>query len=319
MQQYIIKRVLLLIPTILLVTIIVFALIRVIPGDPALLVLVGPTGEGTFTEEQLEEMQRRLGTDRPVHEQYGVWMWGVLRGDLGDSIFYERPVIDQLGEAVPVTLELAVMGMLLSFVIAVPLGVVAALKQDTIVDHIAGLISFTGIGVPTFVVGVLIIYLLVTLFGWLPPLGYADLWNDPAKNLQQMVFPAAALAFYNLAFTARVTRSSMLEVLREDYIRTARSKGLAERVVIFLHALKNACLPIITVSGWQLARLMGGTVIIESIFLVPGMGRLLVESIFQRDYPLIQVEVLVIAAMILFVNLVVDIGYGLLDPRIRYG
>lgn len=319
MQQYIIKRVLLLIPTILLVTIIVFALIRVIPGDPALLVLVGPTGEGTFTEEQLKEMQRRLGTDRPVYEQYGMWMWGVLRGDLGDSIFYERPVVDQLGEAVPVTLELAVLGMLLSFIVAVPLGVVAALKQDTFVDHIAGLISFTGIGVPTFVVGVLIIYLLVTLFGWLPPLGYADLWVDPAKNLQQMIFPAAALAFYNLAFTARVTRSSMLEVLREDYIRTARSKGLAERVVIFLHGLKNACLPVITVSGWQLARLMGGTVIIESIFLVPGMGRLLVESIFQRDYPLIQVEVLVIAAMILFVNLVVDIGYGLLDPRIRYG
>ena len=319
MQQYIIKRVLLLIPTILLVTIIVFALIRVIPGDPALLVLVGPTGEGTFTEEQLEEMQRRLGTDRPVHEQYGVWMWGVLRGDLGDSIFYERPVVDQLGEAVPVTLELAVIGMLLSFIIAVPLGVVAALKQDTLVDHLAGLVSFTGIGVPTFVVGVLIIYLLVTLFDWLPPLGYADLWSDPGKNLQQMIFPALALAFYNLAFTARVTRSSMLEVLREDYIRTARSKGLAERVVIFLHGLKNACLPVITVSGWQLARLMGGTVIIESIFLVPGMGRLLVESIFQRDYPLIQVEVLVIAAMILFVNLVVDIGYGLLDPRIRYG
>lgn len=319
MQQYIIKRVLLLIPTILLVTIIVFALIRVIPGDPALLVLVGPTGEGTFTEEQLQEMQRRLGTDRPVHEQYGIWMWGVLRGDLGDSIFYERPVVDQLGEAVPVTLELAVLGMLLSFIVAVPLGVVAALKQDTLVDHIAGLISFTGIGVPTFVVGVLIIYLLVTLFGWLPPLGYADLWIDPVKNLQQMIFPAVALAFYNLAFTARVTRSSMLEVLREDYIRTARSKGLAERVVIFLHGLKNACLPVITVSGWQLARLMGGTVIIESIFLVPGMGRLLVESIFQRDYPLIQVEVLVIAAMILFVNLVVDIGYGLLDPRIRYG
>jgi peptide/nickel transport system permease protein len=319
MQQYIFKRVLLLIPTILLVTVIVFALIRVIPGDPALLVLVGPTGEGSFTEEQLAEMQRRLGTDRPVHEQYGVWMWGVLRGDLGDSIFYERPVVSQLGEAIPVTLELAVLGMLLSFFVAVPLGVVAALKQDTLADHMAGLISFTGIGVPTFVVGVLMIYLLVTLFGWLPPLGYADLWNDPGRNLQQMIFPAVALAFYNLAFTARVTRSAMLEVLREDYIRTARSKGLTERVVIFLHGLKNACLPVITVSGWQLARLMGGTVIIESIFLVPGMGRLLVESIFQRDYPLIQVEVLVIAAMILFVNLLVDIGYGLLDPRIRYG
>ena len=319
MQQYIIKRVLLLIPTILLVTVIVFALIRVIPGDPALLVLVGPTGEGSFTEEQLREMQRRLGTDRPVHEQYGVWMWGVVRGDLGDSIFYERPVVLQLKEAVPVTLELAVLGMLLSFFVAVPLGVVAAIKQDTFVDHLAGLISFTGIGIPTFVVGVLMIYLLVTLFGWLPPLGYADLWKDPGKNLQQMIFPALALAFYNLAFTARVTRSAMLEVLREDYIRTARSKGLSERVVIFLHGLKNACLPVITVSGWQLARLMGGTVIIESIFLVPGMGRLLVESIFQRDYPLIQVEVLVIAAMILFVNLLVDIGYGLLDPRIRYG
>lgn len=319
MHQYIAKRVLLLIPTLILVTVIVFAVIRVIPGDPALLVLIGPSGEGSFTEEQLAEMQERLGTNRPVHVQYGTWIWGVLRGDLGNSIFYERPVVDQLGPAIPVTLELAFIGMMLSFIVAVPLGVVAALKQDTIIDHLAGLISFTGIGVPTFVVGVLVIYLLVTLFGWLPPLGYAELWNDPFKNLQQMVFPALALAFYNLAFTARVTRSSMLEVLREDYIRTARSKGLTERVVIFLHGLKNACLPVLTVSGWQLARLMGGTVIIESIFLVPGMGRLLVESIFQRDYPLIQVEVLVIASLILFVNLLVDIGYGLLDPRIRYG
>lgn len=318
MQQYIIKRVLLLIPTLIIVTVIVFAVIRVIPGDPALLVLVGATGEGTFTEEQLVEMQRRLGTDKPVYEQYGKWMGGLARGDLGTSIFYERPVLDQLGPTIPVTLELALLGMLLSFLVAVPLGVLAAVKQDTIFDHIAAIISFTGIGIPTFVVGVVAIYLLVTVFGWLPPLGYADLWNDPLKNLQQMIFPALALAYYNMGFTTRVTRSSMLEVLREDYIRTARSKGLTERTVIFLHGFKNACLPVLTVSGWQLARLMGGTVIIESIFLMPGMGRLLVESIFQRDYPLIQVEVLVIASLILVVNLLVDVSYGFLDPKVRY-
>lgn len=318
MHQYIVKRVLLLIPTILLVTVIVFGVIRVIPGDPALLVLVGPSGEGSFTEEQLESMREKLGTNRPIYEQYGSWIWGILRGDLGDSIFYERPVIKQIGPSIPVTLELAIVGMALSFLVAVPLGVLAAVKQDTIYDHLAGIISFSGIGIPTFVVGVVTIYLLVTLFGWLPPLGYADFWKDPGTNLQQIIFPAMALAFYNLAFTTRVTRSSMLEVLREDYIRTARSKGLNERVVIYMHGLKNASLPVLTVSGWQFARLMGGTVIIETIFLVPGMGRLLVESIFQRDYPLIQAEVLAIATLILVVNLVVDIFYGLLDPRVRY-
>jgi peptide/nickel transport system permease protein len=318
MHQYIIKRILLLIPTLFLVTVIVFTLIRIIPGDPALLVLAGPGGEGTFTEEQLQAMRHKLGTDQPLHIQYATWIWGLLRGDLGNSIFYDRPVAAQLAEALPVTLELTIIGMLLSFLIAVPLGVIAAVKRDTIIDHLASLITFTGIGVPNFVVGVLVVYLLVSAFDWLPPLGYADLWQEPLKNLQQMIFPALVLAFYNLAFTARVTRSSMLEVLWEDYVRTARSKGLGEPVVIFLHALKNACLPVVTVSGWQLARLMGGTVIIETIFLVPGIGRLLVDSIFQRDYPLIQMEVLVIAAMILFVNLIVDITYGLLDPRIRY-
>ena len=318
MQQYIAKRVLLLFPTLLIVTVIVFAVIRVIPGDPALLVLVGPTGEGTFTEEQLQEMKKRLGTDKPVYVQYGKWMWGLARGDLGKSIFYERPVLAQLAPTIPVTLELTLVAMLLSFVVAVPLGVLAAVRQNTIFDHIAAVVSFTGIGIPTFVVGVVAIYLLVTLFGWLPPLGYADLWNDPFRNFQQMIFPAMALAYYNMGFTTRVTRSSMLEVLREDYIRTARSKGLAERTVIFLHGFKNACLPVLTVSGWQLARLMGGTVIIESIFLVPGMGRLLVESIFQRDYPLIQIEVLFIATLILVVNLFVDLSYGFLDPKVRY-
>jgi peptide/nickel transport system permease protein len=318
MHQYIIKRILLLIPTLILVTIIVFAVMRILPGDPALLVLIGPDGDAPFTEEQLQALRHKLGTDRPLHVQYGMWIWDVIRWDLGDSIFYERPIAGQLADVIPVTLELAVMGMLLSFLVAVPLGVLAAVKQDTIIDHLAGLVSFTGIGVPTFIVGVVTIYLLVVLFGWLPPLGYAVLWEEPLKNLQQMVFPAFALAFYNLAFTARVTRSSMLEVLREDYIRTARSKGLREAVVIYLHALKNACLPVITVSGWQLARLMGGTVIIESIFLAPGMGRLLLESVFQRDYPLVQMEVLIIASLILVVNLMVDIAYGLLDPRIRY-
>jgi peptide/nickel transport system permease protein len=208
--------------------------------------------------------------------------------------------------------------LLLAFAVAVPLGVLSAVRQDTIADYASRIIAIAGVAMPTFWIGILVVYFLVTWFDWLPPLGYANLWSDPWRNLQQMFFPAVALGVYNMALVARVTRSSMLEVFREDYIRTARSKGLKERAVIVRHALKNAFLPIITISGWQIGRLIAGTVVIETIFLVPGMGRLLVDSIFHRDYTMIQSIVMVIAFMVLALNLVVDLLYAWLDPRIRY-
>ena len=319
MQQYIVRRFLLFIPTMLLLASLVFLFMRIIPGDPALLILVGTTGEGTYSEEDLALVQKELGTDRALHVQYGAWMWDLLRGDLGTSYYRGIPILGLLKVRLPLTLELTVIAMLFSFIIAVPLGVLSALMRNTIFDYIARVIAFTGVAIPTFVMGLVSIYLLVRLFNWLPPLDYVQIWDDPIKNLTQMIFPSIALGFVMMAFTSRVTRSSMLEVLREDYIRTARSKGLAERRVIFLHALQNAFLPIITVGGWSFGLLLSGTVIIEQIFVLPGMGRLMLDAIFQRDYPVIQSEILVIAGMVLLLNLVVDLLYAWLDPRIRFG
>jgi peptide/nickel transport system permease protein len=208
--------------------------------------------------------------------------------------------------------------VILSVVLAVPLGALSAVRQDSLLDYGARIFTFAGISILIFVVGIVLVYLLVRLFHWFPPLGYAALWEEPWTNLQQMIFPTLALAFFELNFTARVTRSAMLEVLREDYIRTARAKGVREPRVVLLHALKNASLPIITVSAWSLARLLGGTIIIERIFLVPGMGTLLLDAITGRDYTLIQAIVLIYAVIVLTANLVVDLVYSWLDPRIRY-
>ena len=314
---YIGKRIVLCIPAMFAVTVLVFLLMRVIPGDPALLILAG-SGEGAVRQEDLENLRRELGTDRPLYVQYGTWIRGLLHGDLGTSLFYRTPIAKEIGPRIPSTLELAFLAVIGSFVLAVPLGVLSAVKQDSLLDYLARMLTFAGISVPIFVIGLTVIYVLVRVFGWFPPMGYTSLWEDPWANLQQMIFPTLALAFFELNFTARVTRAATLEVLREDYIRTARAKGLREPRVVFLHALRNAFLPIITVSGWSLARLLGGTIIIERIFLVPGMGTLLLDAITARDYTLIQAIVLVYAVVVLAVNLAVDILYGWLDPRIHY-
>jgi peptide/nickel transport system permease protein len=319
MGEYAIRRVLLFIPTLLAATVLVFALFWIVPGDPALTILVGGEGDGgSVSSEQLQQLRQALGLDRPLYVQYASWLWHVLRGDLGTSLWYKTPVWDQLQDRFLVTMELAVMAMLLAFCAAVPLGVTSAVKQDTRFDYISRVFSTIGIALPTFWLGILIVYALASCFQWLPPLGYATLWGDPLMNLQQLIFPALTLAFHDLAFTARVTRSSMLEVMREDYLRTARAKGLMEILVVGRHALKNALLPVVTVSGYQFGRLLGGVIIVESIFVVPGMGTLLIDSIVHRDFIVIQAVVLLIAAVVLILNLVIDLVYGVLDPRIRY-
>ena len=318
MQAYIAKRCLLFIPTLLLATLLAFLLLRVIPGDPALVKLAGETGDASFTQAELHDLQAKLGTDKPLYVQYGKWVWGLLRLDFGESMYFEDPVAQDLADKFPITLELTVLAMLIATIIAVPLGLVSAIKQDTPADYIARIISITGIALPNFWVGILIVYFLVLLFAWMPPLGYANLWDDPATNLQQFIFPALALGFFEMAFVARVTRSSMLEVYREDYTRTARGKGLAERVVILRHALKNALLPVVTVTGFQFGRLLAGTVVIENIFMVPGMGKLLVDSVFHRDYTEVQAIVVLITVSVLILNLLLDLVYGWLNPRIRY-
>lgn len=317
MRQYAIKRIALIVPTVLLVTIIVFTVMRLLPGDPALVIL--SEGDASFTQEELEDLRRQLGTDRPIVVQYVDWIGGLVQGDLGTSIWRSgQPVTKLVGDRVFRTLELAVLAILIAVVFAVPLGIISAIKPDSVIDYFSRVIALVGISIPTFFAGLLVVLVLSRGFGWLPPLGYEDLWDNPWKNLQQMFLPALALGFYDMAFIARVTRSSMMEIIREDYMRTARAKGLGERIVLVRHGLKNAVLPILTISGWQFGRLFGGTVIIESIFKVPGIGTLLIETVFQRDFPTIQAIIIVIAVSIVIINLLVDLLYGLLDPRIRY-
>ena len=320
MAQYVIRRLLLFIPTLILATMMVFALFWIVPGDAAMMILTGEEGEGGRVDiEDLERLRSELGLDRPIYVQYGEWVFNLLKGDLGTSIWYRIPVMDELKDRFIVSMELAVMAILMAFVAAVPLGVISAVKQDTKGDYASRIFVLIGIAMPTFWIGILTVYALAYIFNWLPPLGYAKLWEDPLTNLQQLIFPALVLAFHDLAFTARVTRSSMLEVMREDYMRTARSKGLSEWVVTGRHALRNALLPVITVSGYQFGRLLGGVIIIEVIFVVPGVGSFLIDAIVHRDYVVLQAVVLLTAAVVLVLNLVIDLFYAVLDPRIRYG
>ena len=318
MQAYIIKRFLLFVPSLLMATLLVFIILRLMPGDPALMKLTGQTGEADFTQEQLDAMRAKLGTDRPLYIQYGSWVWGMLQLDFGMSLFYEDDVSKDLAQKVPITLELTILALLLANVVAIPLGVISAIKQDSLIDYISRVITISGVALPNFWVGIMMIFFLVLLFDWIPPIGYVNLWEDPWTNLKQLIFPALALGFYNMAFVARITRSSMLEVYREDYIRTARSKGLAEKLVILRHALKNALLPVVTVSGYEFGRLLAGTIVIENIFLVPGMGLLLIDSIFHRDYTTVQAVIVVTTLSVLLLNLFLDIAYGWLNPRVRF-
>lgn len=320
MQAYIIKRVLLVIPTVVLATMVVFIILRIVPGDPALAILLSEAQEGDakFAQEELDALRKKLGTDKPIHVQYVIWFWNVIQLDFGLSFWDEKPITERVLKKFPITLELTILAVVLASILAVPLGVVSAIKQDTWGDYAGRIISIAGIALPNFWVAIMIIFFLVLWFNWIPPLGYEDLWDDPWTNLQQLFFPAVALGFSNMAFISRVTRSAMLEVLREDYIRTARSKGLRERAVIFRHALKNALLPVVTVSGYEFGRLIAGTVIIEVIFLVPGMGRLLVDAIFHRDFSMVQAIIVIITMIVVLLNVVMDLIYAWLNPRIRY-
>ena len=323
MREYTAKRVVLFIPTLVIVTLIVYFIVWILPGDPALFILTGggegDEAEGTGVREtDLLKLQHELGLDRPIYVQYADWMWGLLQGDFGDSIWYRTPVQDELIERFPVSIQLAIMSILIAAFLAIPLGVLSAVKQDTALDYVTRVLTISGVALPTFWIGILVVFVLAFWFDWLPPLGYASLWQDPLTNLQQMVFPALALAFHDIAFIARLTRSSMLEVLRDDYIRTARSKGLREGVVLFRHALKNSLLPVLTVIGIKFAHLLGGVVIIESIFVVPGIGSLLIDAIIRQDFTTIQAIVVLSAGIVVILNLVIDLLYGFIDPRVRY-
>lgn len=312
-QEYVFKRLALTVPILVGVSFLVAALIRLVPGDAVLYKL-----EEAGYVENLDDARRQLGLDRSLAEQYLAWLGGVVRGDLGTSFITDRPVLPAIQKALPVTLELAVLSLLVASVLGIPVGVLSALRQDTWADYAARLLSVAGLSMPSFWIATLILLYCSLWFRWIPPITYVAFERDPWGNLQQFFLPALALGGHFSATSMRMTRSALLDVLRQDYMRTAASKGLGEVARVVRHALKNGLIPVITVLGVQFSHLLGGTVIIESIFSMPGIGRLTLEAILQRDYPQLQANVLVVAAMVVLVNVVVDLLYGWLDPRIRY-
>ena len=315
MYKYVIRRLLLSIPVLLLSSLIVFGLMRVMPGD-ALTVLMGESGN--VSAKDLQKLQKELGLDRPYVEQYGIWLWQMVSLNPGYSIFTNEPITVALKKAIPVTLELAALAIILGLIIAIPVGVLSATRQDTPSDYVGRVVAVSGLAMPDFWLVTLVITFAAIWFRWIPPIGYVSLWESPWRNLQQFLLPAAILGFRLSAATMRMTRSTVLEVLREDYVRTAWAKGLAGRIVVYKHALKNALIPVITIVGGQLGVLLAGTVVVETIFALPGMGRLTVEAILYRDYPIVQTNVMLVAATLVTLNLVVDLAYAWLDPRIRY-
>jgi len=315
MYKYVLRRMLLVIPVLLLSSLVVFGLMRVMPGD-ALVALMGESGN--VGERELAKLRKDLGLDRPYHEQYALWVWQMVSLNPGHSIFTNEPIAVSLRKAIPVTLELAALAMVIGIVIAVPIGVMSATRQDSASDYVGRVIAVSGLSFPEFWLGTLVITFAAIWFHWIPPIGYVSLWESPWKNLQQFLLPAAVLGFRLSAATMRMTRSTVLEVLREDYVRTAWAKGLEGRIVVYKHALKNALIPVVTIIGGQLGVLLAGTVVVETIFALPGMGRLTVEAILFRDYPVVQTNVMLVAATLVTLNLVVDLTYAWLDPRIRY-
>ncbi len=315
MYKYALRRLMLAVPVLLLSSLIVFGLMRVMPGD-ALTVLMGESGN--ISERDLAKVRKQLRLDLPYHEQYALWLWQMVSLSPGDSLFTGEAITTSLKKAVPVTIELAALAMVLGVVIAVPIGVISATRQDSTADYAGRVVAVSGLSMPDFWLGTLVITFAAIWFHWIPPIGYTSFWVDPWRNLQQFLVPAAVLGFRLAAATMRMTRSTVLEVLREDYVRTAWAKGLGGRIVVYKHALKNALIPVVTIIGGQLGVLLAGTVVVETIFALPGMGRLTVEAILYRDYPVVQTNVMLVAGTLVTLNLMVDLSYAWLDPRIRY-
>ena len=316
MTKYIVKRILLMIPTLIGVATLIFFLMRVVPGD---IVELRFSGESSaVSKETLEIERKRLGLDRPLWQQFLTWMGGLARFDFGTSMWTGAPISEEIRLRFALSMQLAVMSTIIAVVLAIPLGVVAALKQDTWVDYFVRIFSIAGLATPSFWLGILFILVLLVFFHWLPPMVYTPFWVNPWQNILQLIWPALAVGYRYSAVATRMTRSAMLEVLREDYIRTARAKGLWQKLILTRHALKNAMLPVLTVIALEFAFLMGGLVVTEQVFNLNGLGMLFVESVAHRDYTLTQALVLLVAAMFIFVNFLVDLAYAWIDPRIRF-
>jgi peptide/nickel transport system permease protein len=313
---YLLRRLLLMIPTLLGVSLIVFLFIRLIPGD---IVQVLSGARGDVTPEQRELLRRNLGLDRPIAVQYVDWLRGVIQGDLGDSLRTSRAILPDIVSRLPVTLELALLSALIGAAIGIPAGIIAALKRGTRTELAAQTAGLVGLSVPDFWIGTLFLLVASRYFGWYPGARYVSIFDDPGKNLSIFILPAISVGIGLSASLMRITRSSLLDVMGSGYIVTARAKGLGPRVVLFSHAFKNALIPIITILGLQLGYLLGGVVIVETVFNLPGVGRFTIDAISDRDYPVVQAAVLFITLIVLLINLLVDLLYAYIDPRIKYG
>jgi peptide/nickel transport system permease protein len=313
LRRYLARRLLVAIPSLLIASLVVFALPRLIPGDVVALML-----EEKAYARDLAELRAKLGLDRPLHVQYVDWLGRVLRGDLGESLWTKRPVVEELARRLPVTLELSLLATVFAVLIGVPVGVVSAIRQDTLRDYAARSTAVLGLSVPSFWLATLVIVLPAIWWGWRPTGGFVVFSQAPLANLGQLLLPALILGLASAAALMRLVRGMLLEVLRQDYVRTAWAKGLRERVVVLKHSLRNAVIPVVTVLGIQIAQVLGGTVIVETIFGLPGLSRFLFDAINQRDYPVIQGINLVVVSLIVLINLAVDAVYAVLDPRIRY-
>ena len=314
-RTYLLKRVLSLVPTLIGVTILVFVMIRLIPGT----VVDQIVGAEAKVDEATKEAARAFfGLDRPLHVQYLDWLGGLVRGDLGQSWRSGLPVSKMIFDRLAVTAELVVGALLISLLVGVPLGILSAVREGTSLDHVARVVSLFSLSIPIFWQAAMIILALSLWFSWVPPVEYATLTRDPISNLKQMILPAIVLGTVVAAQVMRMTRASLLDVLRHDHVRTARAKGLAERLVVGRHALKNALIPVVTVVGVQVGYLLSGAVVTEEVFTLPGIGRLVLNAVYERDYPLVQGTILFIAVMFMLTNLIVDLLYAYLDPRIRY-
>ena len=316
MTKYLVKRFLLMLPTLLGVALVTFLLIRVIPGDVVELRYSGD--RGAVSQEVLDKERARIGLDKPLWQQFATWMWGVLRLDFGTSMWTGAPILEEIKLRFALSLQVAVMATIVAVILAIPLGVLAALKQDSWVDYAVRIFSIAGLAMPSFWLGIVLILLLLVVFKWLPPMVYTPFWVSPWQNLAQLIWPALAVGYRYSAVATRMTRSAMLEVLREDYIRTARAKGLMQKLILSRHALKNAMLPVMTVVAIEFAFLIGGLVVTEQVFNLNGIGLLFVQAVAHRDYTLLQALVMLVAGLFIFVNFMMDAAYAWIDPRIRY-
>lgn len=318
MTTYIIRRLIQAAIVVMLTTIFVFLLIRLLPGDPVLLYVSMDEFNEVTTEEELAALRHEFGLDRPMYVQYADWISGVVRGDLGESIFLDVAVSEEMGSALPKTMFLGVLAWILALVLGIPFGIIAALRRGKWIDTIVTFMANIGITAPVFWVGIMLIHVFAVTLGWLPVMGYTSIFSDPLLAIKKMIMPIFCLALFPMAGTSRQARSAMLEVIRQDYIRTARAKGLAEFTITMRHALRNGIIPIVTLAGMQIRGIIGGSVLIESVFNIPGMGRLAVEGLQNQDYAIVQGVILLVATVTTLLNLFVDISYGYIDPRIRY-